>query len=354
MANPVFYAPARPYSVAEIAVVAGAELRENGGAPDQLITRISSASNAGEGSLAFVEGVSNRKLLASVEASAVLVTAAYAEDVREGTAALVCARPQQAFAAVARLLFPTAVKPAPITGETGISASAWVHPGATVEDGAIVEAGAVIGENAAVGRGTVIAPNAVVGPYCQIGRDCHIGIGASVQAALIGNRVMIMAGARVGQDGFGYVPGPGGLEKIPHVGRVVIQDDVEIGANTTIDRGALDDTVIGEGTKIDNLVQIGHNVSIGRSCAFAGHVGISGSVTVGDYVMMGGGVGIADHLTIGDGARIAASSGVMHNIPAGESWGGTPATPMGDTLRLIAIQRDLVRKGRQRKNGKPE
>ena len=352
MADPVFFAPARPYTVGEIANFAGAELRENGASSDELILRLSSAATAASGSLAFVDGAANRRLLASIAATAVFVTAGFASDVPQGTAVLVCSHPHIAFARTGPLLYPAAARPAAVTGETGVSPSAWVHPGAIVEPGAIIEAGAVIGEGAAIGTGTLIAPNAVVGAHCQIGRDCHIGLGATVQAALIGNRVLIMAGARIGQDGFGYVPGPGGLEKVPHIGRVVIQDDVEIGANTTVDRGALDDTVIGEGTKIDNLVQIAHNVTIGRHCVLAGHVGISGSVSIGDHVMMGGGVGIADHLAIGNGARIAASSGVMNDIPAGQSWGGTPAMPFKEAMRLAAVQRALIWKA-QRKDEKP-
>ena len=144
----------------------------------------------------------------------------------------------------------------------------------------------MIGPRAEIGAATVIGPGAVIGPDVRIGRDCAIGANASITHALIGDRVIIHAGARIGQDGFGYLPGPGGHRKVPQLGRVIVQDDVEIGANTTIDRGASRDTVIGEGTKIDNLVQIAHNVTIGRHCLLAGQVGISGSVTVGDYVMM--------------------------------------------------------------------
>jgi len=165
----------------------------------------------------------------------------------------------------------------------------------------------------------------VIAASSQIGRDCYVGPGATIQCALIGNRVVIFGGAQIGREGFGFVAGPRSAERLPQIGRVVIQDDVEIGTNTTVDRGAMADTIIGEGTKIDNLVQIAHNVSIGRGCMIAGKVGLSGSVTLGDGVQIGGGAGIADHLTIGSGAQLAAGSGLMHDIPAGARWAGYPA-----------------------------
>jgi UDP-3-O-[3-hydroxymyristoyl] glucosamine N-acyltransferase len=161
--------------------------------------------------------------------------------------------------------------------------------------------------------------------------------------ALIGDRVIIHPGCRIGQDGFGYLPDRGGPIKIPQTRRVIIQDDVEIGANTTIDRGGTRDTVIGEGTKIDNLVQIGHNCSIGRYCFIVSQTGISGSVDVGDYVMLGGQVGIADHLSIGTGAKLGARSGVISDVPAGVQWGGFPARPFREWLKAEAIVGRLVR-----------
>ena len=177
-----------------------------------------------------------------------------------------------------------------------------MHASARIEAGVTIDPLAVIGPGAEIGAGTLIAAGAVIGPGVAIGRDCAIGAGATVLCALIGDRVIIHPGARIGQDGFGYLPSPKGHQKIPQTRRVIIQDDVEIGANTTIDRGGTRDTVIGEGTKIDNLVQIGHNVSIGRHCVIVSQTGISGSVEVGDFVMLGGQVGIGDHLTIGSGA----------------------------------------------------
>jgi UDP-3-O-[3-hydroxymyristoyl] glucosamine N-acyltransferase len=183
----------------------------------------------------------------------------------------------------------------------------------------------------------------------SIGRDCAIGAGVTIQHALIGDRVIIHPGARIGQDGFGYLPTPQGHQKIPQTRRVIIQDNVEIGANSTIDRGSSRDTIIGEGTKIDNLVQIGHNCTIGRHCIIISQTGISGSVKVGDYVMMGGQVGIADHYTIGDGAMLAARSGVITDVPAGARYNGWPAQPARDWLRGVAWLRRMARGA-----GKPE
>ena len=343
MTDPVFFEPSRRFTADEIAALTGAELRNPERAANEVLA-LAPAGEGGAGTLIFVDGKRNAALLEGVEAAALLCT----EDVasralaRAGMAVLVSRRPQQDFAAVGRLLFPTAVRPAPLTGETGVSGAAHVHAEAEIEPGAIVEAGAVIGPHAAIGSGTVIAPNAVVGAGCRVGRDGYVGPGASLQNALVGNMVVIHGGARIGQDGFGFVAGRAGPEKVPQIGRVVIQDDVEIGANTTVDRGALSDTVIGEATKIDNLVQIAHNVRIGRGCLIAGQCGISGSVTLGDGVMLGGSVGLADHLTVGSGAAIAARSGVMHDVPAGQRWAGAPARPIKEFFREVAVVRKLT------------
>jgi len=348
MTEPKFFVPARRLQLGEIASLTGARLLDESKA-DVTIGRLAPAADGGEDSLVFVDGKRNAALLASVRAAAVLCDEEAACEVPAGVAILVSQKPQFAFAQIARLLFPSGTRPQPITGETGISSHAFISPGVSIEDGAIIEAGAVIGPNSAIGRGTVIGPNAVIADGCTIGRDCYIGPQSTVQFAIIGDRVILHPGVQVGQDGFGFLPGPTGLEKNPQIGRVVIQNDVEIGANTTVDRGALSDTIIGEGSKIDNLVQVAHNVKIGRSCVIAGNCGISGSVTIGDMVMLGGRVGIADHITIGDRAQLAAGSGVMNDIPAGERWAGSPAQPMRQAFREIAALRSLAegkRKGK--------
>ena len=341
MSDPVFFTPSRRFSAGEIAALTGATLVT----PDydgNEVRALAAAEHGGEGALVFVDGKRNAGKLEGLRASVLLCSEDVAARAPGGMAVIVSRHPHRDFAMVGRLMFPAAARPGPITGETGISPAATIHPTALVEAGAIVEAGAVICADAQVGSGTVVGPHAVVGPSCRIGRDGHVGAGATIQHALVGNRVIVHPGARIGQDGFGYVPGNAGLDKVPQLGRVVIQDDVEIGANTTIDRGALDDTVIGEGTKIDNLVQIAHNVRIGRFCVLAAHCGISGSVVIGDGAMLGGRVGIADHLVIGSGAQLAAASGVMTDIPAGERWGGMPAQPLKQLMRQIALLKTMV------------
>jgi UDP-3-O-[3-hydroxymyristoyl] glucosamine N-acyltransferase len=351
MSDPEFFVPVRRFSASDIAALTGAELR-NAELSESLVMSIAAASLGGEGALVFVEGRKNAGLLSGLRATAVLCTPDIAERVPSDIAVLVTPRPHYAFSMIGRLLFPDAAAPLPMTGETGISNAAHIHANAVLEEGVIVEAGAVISADVVIGSGTIVAPNAVIGRGCRVGRNSYVGPNTVVQYALVGDRVVIHAGAKIGQDGFGFVFGKSGPERIPQVGRVVIQDNVEVGANTTIDRGALADTVIGENTKIDNLVQIAHNVRIGRNCVVAGMSGISGSVTIGDNVMIGGGVGIADHLTIGSGAQLAARSGFMHDVPPKEIWAGYPAKPIGQAMRESAYLTRLVKsKGRTNDNG---
>ena len=351
MTEPVFFPPARRFDAAGIAQLTGAVLRDESLGTAE-VHGIAPAQDSGAGSLVFIDAKHGAGFdFATLNAAVVLCDADVAPRIPGTIAVLVTPKPQQAFATVARLLFPDAVTPAALTGETGLSPAAHISPDARIEPGVIVEAGAVIAAGVAIGAGTIIAPNAVIGRDCQIGRNCYVGPGATLQAALIGDRVVLHAGVRIGTDGFGYVAGRGGMEKIPQVGRVILQDNVEIGANSCIDRGAMGDTIIGDGTKIDNLVQIGHNVRIGRSCAIAAHAGISGSTVVGDFVLMGGRVGIGDHLTVGTGAQLAGNSGVITNVPAGARWGGFPAQPAKSWLREVAILRGLARGNRKKRDG---
>jgi UDP-3-O-[3-hydroxymyristoyl] glucosamine N-acyltransferase len=342
MTRPMFFQHSGGLTVSEIAALTGAVARPGAGI-DRRITDVAPPDRAGPDDLIFFERVKFADDLETTQAKVCLTSERLSAHVPPHILALLCLAPYRAFVAVTRALYPDSMRPSSLFEATGIAAGAHVHSSARLESGVTIDPGAVIGTRAEIGSGTVIAATAAIGPGVRIGRDCVIGSGVALTNALIGDRVIIHSGARIGHDGFGLKPSTKGLEKIPHVGRVIIQDDVEIGTNTAIDRGSIRDTVIGEGSKIDNLVQIGHNVVIGRHCILAGQSGISGSVTIGDYAILGGKVGIADHVIIGEGASIAAGSGVMRNIGADERWGGYPATTAREWMRGVALLRRLLR-----------
>jgi UDP-3-O-[3-hydroxymyristoyl] glucosamine N-acyltransferase len=339
---PDFFPTKRELTIEEIVALTGATLRP-GAAPGARISDIAPLDRARSSDIAFLDNAKYLDALVATRAGACLLAPRFAAQAPERLVVLVAAEPYRAFVAVARALFPSALRPSSLFDTRGRSGDAHVHASARIEAGVTIDPLAVIGPDAEIGAGTLIAAGAVIGPGVAIGRDCAIGAGATVLHALIGDRVIVHAGARVGQDGFGYLPSPRGHQKIPQTRRVIIQDDVEIGANTTIDRGSTRDTVIGEGTKIDNLVQIAHNVSIGRHCLIAGQTGISGSSQVGDFVMMGGQVGLADHVTIGSGAMLGAQSGYMADVPAGARFTGSPAQPVRDFMKGFALLRKLAR-----------
>jgi UDP-3-O-[3-hydroxymyristoyl] glucosamine N-acyltransferase len=345
MTDPVFFRPVCAPTVAEIVGWTGATA-----APDvdasTVITGVAPLEQGLPGHLVFLDNAKYVPVLAATRATACLVSARYAAQAPKGTIALVSAEPYRAFGIVVQRMYPDALRPQPIFAGRGVAAGAIVHPEARLEQNVSVDPGAVIGPGAEIGENTTIGANSVIGSGVRIGRECAIGPGASILCALIGDRVIVHPGARIGQDGFGFAMGPRGHLKIPQIGRVIIQNDVEIGANSTIDRGASRDTIIGEGSKIDNLVQIGHNVTIGRHCVIVSQTGISGSTELGDFVAIGGQGGLTGHLRIGAGAQIAAQSGVMRDVPAGERWGGSPAQPMRSYLRAAAILEKLANPGR--------
>ena len=340
MSEPVFQRRARGLTLAEIAALTGAT------APAPLLTRriadVAPLDLAAPSDLTFFDNKHYATAAGATHAGACFTTAALAKHLPAHVPVLVTPMPYRAFIMVVRELFPCALRPSSLA-EAGTVAGAHVHPTARLENDVTIEPGAVIGPRAEIGGGSVIGATAVIGSEVRIGRNCSIGAGSVITDALIGDRVIIHPGCKIGQDGFGFVMGGQGHLKVPQIGRVIIQDDVEIGAGTTIDRGAIRDTMIGEGTKIDNLVQVGHNVSIGRCCVVAAQSGISGSSTLGDFVALGGSVGVSDHATIGEGAQLAAASNVHTNVPPGARWGGTPAKPVKLWFREMVTLARLAR-----------
>jgi UDP-3-O-[3-hydroxymyristoyl] glucosamine N-acyltransferase len=311
--------------------------------PVQRIIDIAPLDRAGPRDLAFLESRNFAMQARTTHAGACLTSPALAKELPAHVSVLIVREPYRSFVAAARALFPQALRPSSLS-EPGEFSNCHIDASARLEHGVAVEPGAVIGSQVEIGGGTVIGANAVIAAGVRIGRDCSIGANAAISNALIGDRVIIHPGCNIGQDGFGFVMGGEGHLKVPQVGRVIIQDEVEIGAGTTVDRGAIRDTVIGEGTKIDNLVQVGHNVSIGRHCVVVAQTGISGSSTLEDFVVLGARVGLNNNVTVGEGAQIAAISVVHGNVPPGARWGGTPAKPIKKWLREIMALERLARR----------
>ena len=331
--DPRFFRRTGPYSLAAVADAAG------GSAPPRqlLLTGVAPLQTAGPGEVSFLDNRKYASALDLTRASAVIVHPDLASRVPEGAAAVTTEQPYVAWAKVAALFHPER----PVA--PGIHPTALVAADAHIDPSAEIGPFTIIGARAEIAAGCRIASHVVIGDGVVLGRDCRVGAHASVSHALIGNRVYVYTGVRIGQDGFGFAVADTGFLTVPQLGRVVIGDDVEIGANTTIDRGSMHDTVIGAGSRLDNLVMIGHNVTLGLACVIVSQVGISGSTTLGDQVMIGGQAGLAGHLKIGRGARIGGQAGVMNDIPAGADVIGSPAQPVREFFRHVALLRKLAR-----------
>ena len=341
MADPRFFDNAGPFSLARIVELTGGKVPSGATAA---VADVAALDSATEAHLSYCEGVKFRSALERSRAGVVLVADALAASVPATALAVICPQPAMAFAKVATALYPNAGLIWPKTKPP-------VHriaPSARVGQGTVLAPDVFIGEGVEIGNDCVLGPGAVIGRGVQIGHNAQIGPHVSISHALIGDRCTIHAGTRIGQDGFSYVSGAMGHVKIPQLGRVIIQDDVEVGANAAIDRGSLADTLIGEGTKIDNLVQIAHNNRIGRRCIIVAQVGISGSCEIGDVAVLGGQAGVADHLKIGAGTFVAAKSGVTRNLEAGKIYAGYPAHPIDQWRREVGTLARLTKASRSK------
>ena len=319
---------ARTITAEAIAALVSGELIGDG---TVAVSSVAPLDRAGENDLSMLSIAKYSPLMAKTRAGVVLVDPEFRDVESSAGARIIVAKPQEKLVGLLPTLYPEPdVRP-------GVAPTARIGRGTTIGRRASIGEYAVIGAGATIGDGVVVGPHSVVGDGVRVGNDSRLWPGVTLYSgAQVGERVFIHAGARIGCDGFGYVFRDGAHQKIPHVGSCIIGDDVEIGANTTIDRGSIDDTVVGNGTKIDNLVHIAHNVRIGEKCLLMAQVGVAGSVTIGDGAILAGQAGISGHLTIGAGARLAAQAGVFGDIPAGETWSGYPARPHRESLRASA------------------
>jgi UDP-3-O-[3-hydroxymyristoyl] glucosamine N-acyltransferase len=337
MPDPRFFRRAGPFSLDALAALSGATLHHPVDG-ERVVVDVAPLETAGADEVTFLD---NRKYVDAFtrsRAGAAFVSDRLTDKAPPGMALLMARDPYKAYAKAAQAFYPE------IAVAARRAASAVIDPSATVPDdceigpNVVIEAGVRLGARCQIGANTVIAANV------SLGDDCRIAANVTLSHCEIGARVVLHAGVRIGQPGFGFAPDPAGHIKIPQLGRVIIGDDVDIGANSTVDRGSGHDTVIGPGTMIDNLVQIGHNVVLGRGCVLAALAGISGSAKLGDFVMVGGQVGIAGHLQIGNGARLAAQSGLMRDVEPGQTVCGAPAVPIGLFMKQVAVLQRLARK----------
>ena len=339
MADPRFFTRSSPLTLGQLVELSGATLSDESAAARQ-VSDVAPLSDATGEHLSFLDNKKYAGHFKSTKAAACFVRPEMVEHAPAGLICLITKNPYRAYAMAAQAFYPQP------------KVQAFVAPSA------IVDASATVGADCHIGHGAVIGANVVIGARCRIGAraviedgvtigdDTTIGANVYLTHSVIGNKVTIYPGAVIGRPGFGFAMDATGFISVPQLGRVLIEDGVEIGANATIDRGAGPDTIIGQGTRIDNLVQIGHNVQTGRNCVIVAQTGISGSTRLGDFVMTGGQAGLAGHLSIGAGAKIAAQSGIMRDVQAGAELMGSPAVPIKQFMRQVAIMSKMSdRKG---------
>ncbi len=339
MADPRFFKVSGPFTLGQLAEMTGSALSDAAHASKKVVD-VAPLQDADETKLSFLDNKKYIDAFKATKAGACFVRPELAEFAPAGVVCLTNKNPYKAYAIAAQAFYPAA----PVKEFS--APSAVIASSAKLGKDVSVEHGAVIGENVKIGDRCRIHPHAVICDGVEIGNDCDIGPNTYVTHALIGNKVRLHPGVCIGRSGFGFAIDPTGYVAVPQLGRVIIGDDVEIGANSTIDRGAGPDTVIGQGTRIDNLVQLGHNVKLGKYCVIVSQTGISGSTQLGDYVMTGGQAGLAGHLKVGSGAKIAAQSGVMRDVDPASEIMGSPAVPIKQFMRQVThLSRLSARKG---------
>ena len=337
MADPKFFNKSRSFSVAEIIDLVACDISCDNG-HDLVLDDVCALNSAKSNQLSFLDNIKYKSDFLETKAGACFVSPEMAALAPDNLVCLVTDSPYKAYALAAQLFYPD------IFPKGSIAPSAYIDKSAKIGEGVSIGHNVVICKNVEIGDNVWVEANTTIQHDVKMGNNCHIGSNVTISHSIIDEYVRIYPGSRIGQDGFGFAIDPAGHVKVPQLGRVLIGSHVEIGANTTIDRGAGPDTIIGQGTWIDNLVQIGHNVEIGRGCVIVAQVGISGSTKIQDYVAIGGQVGIAGHLNIGMGARIGAQAGVIGDLPAGEEYLGSPAMPKRQFFKQVAALNRLIKK----------
>jgi len=338
LADERFYQKSGPYTLQDLAVFCGATLGAKVD-PHQVIAGVAPLHKAGEGHISCFHNPKYVEQFKQTKATACLVSPEHAHHAPKGLVILLSSKPYRAYGQIAALFYP------PVKKESHISPQATIHSTAKVGKNCHISPFTVIGAHAKIGDGCEIGAHTVIEDGVELGKECWVASHVTISHAILGKRVVIKSGARIGQKGFGFHMDEEGHLNIPQLGRVVIGDDVEIGANTTIDRGSDADTIIGCGVRIDNLVQIAHNVQIGENSVIVAQAGLAGSTQLGRFVIVAGQVGIAGHLSIGDGVKIAAQSGVMRDIDKGETVAGSPCVPVRNWHRQTIALKKLGEKG---------
>ncbi len=333
-----FFSPEGPFTLNELSQLCGAEIA-NSSDGDRIFLSVAPLQDAGPRDLSFLDNKAYVDAFATTSAGCCIVAPEHAYLAPSGAALLLTKEPYLAYAQCASAYYPKTED-----GYIPALAEENIHPSAEIGAGTLIAPSAVIGPFAKIGENCRISPNAYIGKGVMIGDNCRIGPSVSLQYCILGANVILFAGVRIGEAGFGFARGPQGAVTVPQVGRVIIEDFVEIGANSTIDRGSGPDTVIGAGTRIDDLVQIGHNVRIGSGCIVVSQSGVAGSTQIGNGVQIGGQSAVAGHLTVGDGAMIAAKTGVLKDIPPGVTVCGMPAVPIKQYFRQVAMVSRLAKK----------